>query len=154
MIKKHKLFNLPIIHHLFGKESYYNGIYLYRQYLEFGDISEPSVILDSGAAYGALFSAVDRNEHLLIGLDVNENMIRNMFKRRRRDKEIVIKGSCLNLPFCDSSIDLVIDNYCLIHNKREYKKGLEEYYRVLKRGGKLILTPGIDCFKEYLLYRF
>lgn len=49
-----------------------------------------------------------------------------------------IKGSVEQLPFASESFDLVITVLSL-HHWKEKDKGISEIYRVLKKGGRLII---------------
>ena len=79
----------------------------------------------------------------IIGLDFCEPMLKQARKKRGRlgldsQQYQFIEGDCLDLPFKNSSFDLVTISFGL-RNLADRKKGLAEIYRVLKPNGRLIV---------------
>lgn len=63
-----------------------------------------------------------------IGVDIDENS----------QADIIV--SALNLPFSDGGVDEIVCRHLIEHfNPNEAKKVFDEFYRVLKRGGKIHL---------------
>ena len=60
------------------------------------------------------------------------------------DEVIYIKGSGLDLPFKDSSVDLVTVHAMLHHVPNELEKAFGEIDRILKKGGYLIIQEPLD----------
>lgn len=101
-----------------------------------GDVSSPEIVrlskkyignkvLDVGAGSGALIDLIPD----AVGLDLVPKHPR------------VIKGDILNLPFSDESFDTIFATEILEHlDDGTLEKGLNEVYRVLQRGGHLIIT--------------
>ena len=101
------------------------------------------------------FSYFSRQRHGVIGLDVVDEMISacdtNLSKAEeenpwfKRDFVDLRKGDALNLPIEDASIDVAAQN-CLfnIFTKQDFKKALEEMYRVLKPHGRLLLSDPVS----------
>lgn len=101
------------------------------------------VVLDAGCGSGKFTAAIARfGASKVIGFDLGEKGLD--FARKQAQK--VPYGSCLeyrkgNLidsPFNDSSFDLVWSNG-VIHHTLNYEKCIEEFARVLKKGGILFL---------------
>ncbi len=74
-------------------------------------------------------------------LDINENMLRkcrnNMIDRNLIDKFNFVCADAQALPFADETFDYYTISFG-IRNVTSIKKALEEAYRVLKVGGKLL----------------
>ncbi|MBI5857553.1 MAG: arsenosugar biosynthesis arsenite methyltransferase ArsM [Sphingobacteriales bacterium] len=97
------------------------------------------------------FAYFSRQRHGVIGVDVVDEMLeaskRNFAEAEKLNpwfnKEFVNlkKGDALNLPVEDNSIDCAAQN-CLfnIFKQDELKQALKEMYRVLKPGGRLVMS--------------
>lgn len=102
---------------------------------------ESKFILDAGCGEGYFLSNLKRELIMLenrididyYGIDISKSAIKYASKR---DKNINFAvGSNFNLPIINNSVDCIIRNFAPGDN--------EEFYRVLKEGGKLfIVTPG------------
>ena len=76
----------------------------------------------------------------IVAIDISDEMLRRAAPRCRRyagDLRLV-QGDALNLPFPDDSFDTVVTSctMCSVPNPR---RSLEELYRVLRPGGKLLM---------------
>ncbi|MEM9990458.1 MAG: arsenosugar biosynthesis arsenite methyltransferase ArsM [Bacteroidota bacterium] len=116
-------------------------------------VNEPNILyVGVGGGMEVLqFSYFSRRKGGVIGVDIVEEMLEacdknlhlaeqenNWFKR---DFVELHKGSALNLPVPDNSIDVAAQN-CLfnIFEEAELVRALEEMYRVLKPHGRLVLS--------------
>ena len=108
------------------------------------------------------FAYFSRNKGAVIGVDVVDEMLSasaNNFLAAEQlnpwfKKEYIdlLKGSALDLPVDDASIDVAAQN-CLfnIFTKDDLQTALAEMYRVLKPGGRLVLSVPI-CEKGIPLH--
>lgn len=91
------------------------------------------------------------------GLDFSENMLSVAHKKTDHIANIdLIHGNAMDLPFEDNTFDYTTIGFGL-RNLPDYKKGLEEMYRVLKPGGMIVVLetshPTMPVFKQgYKLY--
>lgn len=94
----------------------------------------PQTILDVGFGNGSFTQAVSatfpRSDITAIDTSIP--------KLVSSDNITFIKGSVEQLPFALESFDLVITVLSL-HHWKEKSKGISEIYRVLKKGGRLII---------------
>lgn len=100
------------------------------------------------------FAYFSRQKNGVVGADVVDEMLlaneRNFAEAEKLNpwfkKEMVDlrKGDALNLPIEDNSIDVAAQN-CLfnIFKQEELRKALSEMYRVLKPGGRLVMSDPI-----------
>jgi ubiquinone/menaquinone biosynthesis C-methylase UbiE len=131
--------------------SAYFGIVL----LKHVELKRNITVLDLGS--GAGFPLLELAERLgssckCHGLDPWQNAnarARQKIKDYKISTVEIIDGSASEIPFGDSSIDLIISNLG-VNNFDDPDKALEECRRVLKPGGKLALTTNLNGhWKEF-----
>lgn len=110
-----------------------------------GDLREQSV-LEIGCGSGALsrWLARDRRPRRLVGADFSESALRKARRLDEARKDDGIRVSWKHediqaLSFADGEFDLAISCETLEHVP-EPRQGVQELFRVLRPGGKLILT--------------
>lgn len=108
-------------------------------------ITRGSTVLDlgSGAGFDCFLSAIKVGEKgRVIGVDMTEQMIRkareNAGKYGYGNVEFRL-GDIEALPVDDASVDYVISN-CVINLSPDKPKVFKEAYRVLRKGGKLLVS--------------
>lgn len=117
--------------------------YWNKQFLD--HLPKPSgMVLDCGCGTGDLARALLPHARLVVGMDISQDMIlqgRNMFDRWHE----VIWVSCPGetLPFADNTFDAVCFRGALHHMAHE-TRALDEAHRVLKAGGRLLLSEPND----------
>lgn len=107
---------------------------------KFGDIRS-SRILDVGCGIGGVTINLRKNCQKIIGLDPNRKAIHvaKIFAHGKRSDAVFIVGSGLNLPFKETSLDIVVYNHVIEHVSSP-KRSLGEIWRVLKNEGLLYLA--------------
>ncbi len=121
------------------------------------DLSDNPKILYVGVGGGMevlQFAYFSRQKGGVIGVDVVDEMLeacdKNLYEAEKtnpwfkRDFVDLRKGTALELPIPDNSVDVAAQN-CLfnIFEKEDLKKALKEIYRVLKPYGRLVLSDPI-----------
>ena len=98
-------------------------------------LKEGEIVLDlgSGAGFDAFLAAKKVGlTGRVIGVDMTDEML-------DKSRENAKKGDIENLPVEDSSVDVVISN-CVINLAPDKAKVFKETYRVLKAGGRLMVS--------------
>ncbi len=123
----------------------------------------PKTILDVATGTGdfAILSAMELRPQSLVGVDISEGM---MNIGRKKVKELGLdsvvsfkKEDCLALSFPDNTFDAITVAFG-IRNFQDLDKGLDNMYRVLKQGGRVVIveltTPVMFPMKQlYAVYR-
>ena len=93
--------------------------------------------LDLGCGTGRLVKDLINSGAEVVGIDISDEMIKIMKNKFPKVESLLADSE--NLPFEDNSFDFVIASFFIVHLKN-LTKTFDEIYRVLKDGGKFVLT--------------
>jgi ubiquinone/menaquinone biosynthesis C-methylase UbiE len=96
-------------------------------------------ILDAGCGSGPLFAALRAKGAIVTGFDSSPAMVELARQRLGEDAELHVADLSQPLPFADGAFDDVVVSLVL-HYLRDWTAPLAELRRVLKPGGRLILS--------------
>lgn len=99
------------------------------------DISNKS-FLDAGCGTGWFSKAASARGAQVTAMDLGEGLLSKV--REKTDVTTVV-GSLMDIPFPENSFDIVMSSEVIEHTP-DPKEAIKELCRVLKPGGKLILT--------------
>ena len=110
-------------------------------------------ILDGGCGLGRWLLYLGRQGYKnLIGVDFVSPPLELI---KKHNKDIIVKiGNVDNLPIEDSSVDLYLSMGVIEHFEEGPQKSLEEAYRVLRTGGKMILSVPYQNYYRSTFRRF
>lgn len=136
------------VHDLMMKiNGYRDSVAKYLKSLDL-EIDSGSLVLDAGSGTGIVTKAFYKagfHPKKTIALDlslISLKVSREQFEKDKYTKAeniFAIQGNILNLPFEDNTFDLILT--CGVLEYVSIEKGLKEFARVMKKGGKLILIP-------------
>lgn len=103
------------------------------------DLVKNKIVLDiaSGEGYGSYMLSKSANK--VIGVDIDGASILNSREKYIGGNLEFIQGSTSNIPLSNHSVDVII-SYETIEHHNEHNKMMLEIKRVLKPGGKLLIS--------------
>jgi len=117
-------------------------------------------VLDLGCGNSVLYDVLGNKSIEYVGVDISAKLLTLAKKRIKENraansKTKIIKGSITNIPLKDKDFNWVLALAVLHHiaSKELQQKSVEEIYRVLKPGGKAIVTVW-NLFSVYATDRF
>jgi SAM-dependent methyltransferase len=96
-------------------------------------------MLDAGCGSGPLFEALRARGAIMTGFDASPAMVELARKRLGEDADLQVADIGLPLPFADGAFDDVVASLVL-HYLQDWTAALAELRRVLKPGGRLLLS--------------
>lgn len=104
------------------------------------------VIADLGAGTGFISLEIAKRANIVFSVDPSKNMLGELYKAAK-DSNLnniyPINGEVEDLPLFDDSIDLIFMNMAL-HHVENPGKAIKEIFRILKPGGKVIITDVLE----------
>ena len=131
-------------------------IYWRRKALALTKIPKDSHLLDVACGTGDFsITAKKIGVSKITGLDLSMEMLKEFHKKSDWSRGNIVQAVAEKMPFAENSFDNITVGFG-VRNFYDIKKGLEEFYRVLKPGGKATVLelrlPKHKFFK--LLYNF
>lgn len=118
------------------KEKYLNSFEQNKILPLLGDVKNKKV-LDIGAGTGRLSLQLAKGGAQVMALDVSAKML-ELVKRKNHKVQTTV-ADAENLPFENNSFDVVTAAFLIVHLK-DPTRFFDEVYRILKDGGKFVVT--------------
>lgn len=114
-------------------------------FINVGDFKKRELALDVGTGTGIVAHAVSPLVREVIGLDKSQAMLEHS---NWNGNMYFIKRDILKPIFADHVFDKVTARMVFHHITKGTQKAMNECYRILKKGGKMILGEGVPPSKE------
>jgi ubiquinone/menaquinone biosynthesis C-methylase UbiE len=133
---------------------YGRGIDFYLDRLKGIDFVDHEHVLDAGCGFGQWSLALSMLNRNVWGVDVDESRLqvgKEIGQELRTSNIVYLVGSIEQLPFCSETLDAVF-SYSTVY-QTNYLHSINEFYRVLKGGGKVYLSTNDWGWYLYNLIR-
>ena len=121
----------------------------HRSYLDAfaqaGDFKKTDIVLDVGTGTGIVAHAISPLVKQVIGLDKSQDMLEHS---NWYENMYFIRRDILNPIFKDEVFDKVTTRQVFHHILEGTQEAMDECYRVLKKGGKMIFSEGVPPSEE------
>ncbi|MBU0534991.1 class I SAM-dependent methyltransferase [Patescibacteria group bacterium] len=112
--------------------------------------TDNSTVLDFGCYDGTFLSLLSPNKKNLFGIEASDYGVKSCREKSLNVKQFYLEDTTI-IPFDDATFDLLVAGE-IIEHIYDTDHLLEEFYRVLKQKGKLIIsTPNISSLGRRLL---
>lgn len=109
------------------------------------DFNKNDLVLDVGTGTGIIAHALAPLVKEVIGLDISQDMLGHS---NWKDNKYFIKRDIRNPIFYDNVFDKVTARMVFHHITERTKEAMDECYRILKIGGKMVLSEGVPPIPE------
>ncbi|MDD7792873.1 class I SAM-dependent methyltransferase [Clostridium sp. 'White wine YQ'] len=100
------------------------------------------IVADLGCGTGFISLEAVKTSKIVFPVDISKNMLKELYsfaKSKNYNNIFPIKGGMEEIPLFDESIDVVFTNMALHHVENPFK-AIEEFNRILKQNGKVVIT--------------
>lgn len=101
-----------------------------------------SIVADLGCGTGFLSLALALDANIVFSLDQSKNMlgeVKKLTENKGFNNVYEIESSLEKIALFDDSVDVIFINMAL-HHVKDAKKAIEEMYRVIKKGGRVVIA--------------
>ncbi|ELZ22796.1 ubiquinone/menaquinone biosynthesis methyltransferase UbiE [Halosimplex carlsbadense 2-9-1] len=106
------------------------------------DLPDGARVLDAGCGGGRAVLETLAGEFETVGVDLSGEQL--TLARDRAPAASLARGDLTRLPVADDAVDAVTALHSVIHVPREHhERAFAEFARVLRPGGRLLLTTGV-----------
>lgn len=109
-------------------------------------------VLDIGCGAGDDVKWCEANNIEAFGIEPSKTML-NIAKSNVRLPEKILAGSFEKIPFQDNYFELIMGRFSL-HYLNNFTKAYSEIFRVLKKGGTLLLTVSHPIFDAFNISKY
>jgi len=120
----------------------------YQEILHLAALSSNALIMDIGSGGGEALWQVDAKDTVYLPVDLSDRNLKNI-RKLSKSNTCPVNGDTYHLPFVNDTIDVIIMSEVVEH-LGEPLKALKETARVLKPGGKLVVSVP---YKEQISYQ-
>lgn len=117
------------------------------------DISPSARILDFGCGSGNLAKTLDMEGYGTIGVDISLPILKHSHLHKFEQSDLFVQYDGKQLPFSSNSFDACVISgvLCLLNDADLSDNAMQEIYRVLKPGGRLVAVEQTCRKRRYSL---
>lgn len=115
------------------------------KFLEAGAFNKEDKVLDVGTGTGIIAHAVAPHVKEVVGLDISQDMLQHS---NWQGNKYFIKRDARESVFSEGTFDKVTARMVFHHILEDTQVAMDECFKVLKKGGKFILSEGVPPMKE------
>lgn len=116
------------------------------------DIQKDDLVLDAGCGTGNLAIKMESCGANVIGIDYCAAALER-YKSKNPEAEAIIHDLTMPLPFPDNYFDKIASNNVIYTLKKEMRNAVfDEFYRVLKPNGKIVVSNARKGGKPVMIY--
>lgn len=117
------------------------------------DVQVNDVILDVGSGTGNLSTRLSNKHARVIGIDMSPAGI-ELHLNKNPNAEVLLHDLHYKLPFANNFVDKIVSNNVLYTISKDRRKFIyEEFLRVLKPGGIVVISNLTENFKPTQIYK-
>ena len=116
-----------------------------KGFIEAGEFNKTDVVLDVGTGTGIVAHAIAPLVEEVIGLDKSQDMMEHS---NWRDNKYFIKRDIRERFFHEGVFDAVTARMVFHHILEKTQEAMNECYRIIKRGGRMVFAEGVPPSKE------
>lgn len=120
-----------------------------RSLIDISDFKNNHVVLDAGCGTGKVATSVYHLVDKVYGIDISEAMMSSINKEKFPHLNLDV-GDIKNMHYDDDMFDRIIARLVFHHiiDDKELDKAVKECHRVLKKGGKILISEGVPPVKD------
>ena len=124
----------------YNKLNWVNESSYIETFISSSDFNKKDLVLDVGTGTGVIAHALAPLVKEVIGLDISQDMLEHS---NWKDNKYFIRKDIREPIFNEGVFDKVTARMVFHHITEETQKAMDECYRILKKGGKIILAEGV-----------
>jgi len=127
-----------------------SGVILEKIYEDLKPLNEKKILVLCSGEGDVAFWLIERTKDFIgevIGLELEDKCLKRSIERKKDMKVEFHKAEKYKIPYSDNEFDALISEFIIFSTPTPTEIGQSEMARVLKKGGKLILTDVITTKK-------
>lgn len=125
-----------------------NDPLFHQAFISSADFNKSDLVLDVGTGTGIVANYIAPYVKIVIGLDTSQEMLQQCQQKNHNSNVYFVKRDIRDPFFHDNVFDKVTARLVFHHIIEDTQKAMDECYRILKNGGKIVLSEGVPPTPE------